>query len=306
MSWKHGSSSLVSTWLCLFCQGLPKRDSVGPKSLRTLFFTHSAAPLSHTPAASLSEFQTRTLWTTSHRKSHTPALRTRSPSSKTRSSRTRCSSLAHGFRLDRLAIVRPIPRRSPAHHWPSRKALYRQLTASEVKSASPVCASSAIVCYAEACARAAYSLHAAMAFRAKTPSFLHLTARGTAFVEREERRGSAIDCDGRTRVDDRPLWFCGRAEQSPGRWTHCFFLSPDVRPLAVNRTMCKPTSTRSRVDAAKTVRVSWTRSGTGRVRVGGVRWERARASVGEWRTTARGPFDVLCVIGLCPASAWLR
>ena len=36
-------------------------------------------------------------------------------------------------------------------------------------------------------------------------------------------------------------------------------LLPDVRPLAVNRAMCKPTSTRSRMDAAKTVRVRWTR-----------------------------------------------
>ena len=50
-----------------------------------------------------------------------------------------------------------------------------------------VYASSAILCYAEARARAAYSLQAAIAFRAKTPSVLHLTGRVTGFVEQEER-----------------------------------------------------------------------------------------------------------------------
>ena len=40
---------------------VPMCASVGPKSLRTLFFTPSAAPLSHTLAASVSESRTRTL-----------------------------------------------------------------------------------------------------------------------------------------------------------------------------------------------------------------------------------------------------
>ena len=47
-----------------------------------------------------------------------------------------------------------------------------------------VYAPSAIPCYAEARARAAYTHQAATAFRAKTRSVL---ARRTAFVEREER-----------------------------------------------------------------------------------------------------------------------
>ena len=50
-----------------------------------------------------------------------------------------------------------------------------------------VYASSGILSYAEARARAAYTHQAAMAVRAKTPSVVHLTARRTAFVEREER-----------------------------------------------------------------------------------------------------------------------
>ena len=43
--------------------------------------------------------------------------------------------------------------------------------------------SSAILSYAEARARAAYTHRAAIAFHAETPSVLHLTARRTACVE---------------------------------------------------------------------------------------------------------------------------
>ena len=64
-----------------------------------------------------------------------------------------------------------------------------------------VYASSAILCYAEARARAAYTHRAAMAFRAKTPSVLRPTARRTI-----ERARSIATARPSRRSPSRVLW----------------------------------------------------------------------------------------------------
>ena len=124
----------------------------------------------------------------------------------------------HGLCLDRLAIVRPTRRRSPAHHRPSRKALGRWMTASEAQSSSymhrPV--SSLML-------KPAQELHicthqAAMAFRAKTPPVLRPTARRTI-----ERARSIATARPSRRSPSRVLWLSrtkSRAIACPWR-AHC-------------------------------------------------------------------------------------
>ena len=132
---RHGSSSLASTSLCVFCHGVLIECRCVPVSGQS----HRAPeffPLCRCPCRIRSRVDLEVPDTYQPPQLHKPTLRTRSPSSETRSSRTRSPSLAHGFRLDRLAIVQPIRRRSPAHHRPSTKARGRWLTASEAQSSS--------------------------------------------------------------------------------------------------------------------------------------------------------------------------
>ena len=175
----HGSSSLVSTTLCIFCHGVLIECRCVPVSGQS----HRAPdffPLCCCPCRIRSLVGLGVPDTYQPPRLHTPTLRTRSPSSETRSSRTRSPSLAHGFRLDQLAMVRPIRRRSPAHHRPSRKRKAPlKMADGERSQVVFVYASSANPSYAEARARAACTHPAAMAFCAKTPSVLRPTARRT-------------------------------------------------------------------------------------------------------------------------------